>query len=127
MEIKKFEAYNYTGKDLNSINRSGVLRGIVNLLSESEKIFDYEILGTMYEPEKEILYINLIKETRPFSNVENDKVLKIDFSDLGIEIGQMPYDVEKDSEGEFIPERNLDTEQIKQMKTYKKDLKNYNL
>ena len=120
MKVKTFEAYNYRGKDLDSIDRAHLIEEI-NCQFESGKFCGYDINGLMYEPEKEILYIYLSKEPQV------NKVLKLDFSDLGIEIGQFPYDEELDEEGEFVPERNLDTDQIKQMKTFKKDLKNYNV
>jgi hypothetical protein len=56
-----------------------------------------------------------------------EKTIQLDFSDLGIEIGEMPWNDITEDYDDFIPEVSLDTDQTKQMKKYKKDIKNYNL
>jgi len=119
MEIKKFEAYNYRGKELDVINRKEFLAEVYSQF-ESGKFLGYDINGTAYESNDEVLYIYVDKDGV-------GKVIKLDFSDLGIEIGNQEWNEEKEDMDDFQPERNLDTTETKQIKSYKKDIKNYNI
>jgi len=127
MEIKKFEAYNYRGKDLDNIDRAHLIEEIRGQF-EDGKFCGYDINGSMYEPDKEQFYIYLTKEPNVGRTIDSiNKVLKLDFSDLGIEIGTQGWNDELEEMDEFVPERNLDTEQTKQIKNYKKDINKYNI
>lgn len=127
MKVKTFEAYNYRGKDLDNIDRAHLIEEIRGQF-EDGKFCGYDINGSMYEPDKELFYVYLTKELNVGRTIGPiNKVLKLDFSDLGIEIGTQEWNDELEEMDEFVPERNLDTDQIKQMKTFKKDLKNYNV
>ena len=121
MNIKKFEAYTYRGPAIDKIDRKGFLEEIFGQF-EDGKFIDYDINGTMYSPKEETLFIFLTK----LNGVAWDnKVVKLDFSDLGIEIGNI--DSEESEPEDFVPEINLDSEQTKQMKSYKNDIKKYNV
>jgi len=122
MNIKRFEAYSYRGPAIDKIDRKGFLEEIFGQF-ESGKFIGYDVNGTMYSTIDETLYIFLAKENG--KGGWDDKVVKLDFSDVGIEIGNI--DSEEPEPEDFVPEINLDTEQTKQMKNYKKDLKNYNV
>lgn len=124
MEVKKFEAYHYKGPTIDKIDRKKFLDEIYDLFSDGQFI-GYDINGTSYKPEEEVLYIYLAKKES--NGVFENRVIKLDFSDLGIEIGSQEWNEEKEEYDEFIPEINLDTEQIKQMKDFKRSTKNYNI
>lgn len=61
-------------------------------------------------------------------NIYSDsKIIKLDLSDLGIEIGNAEWNEDEEEFGDFIPEINLDSEMTKHVKLYKKDLGKYNV
>ena len=119
-EIKKFEAYTYRGKGLKS-NRKEILDEIIDIFPDS-KILDYEISGTMFETKNEILYLFLWKE-----NNNEEKILKLDLSDMGIEIGTMKYNEDEDEYEDFIPQIDLTSNTTKQIKNYKSDIQKFNV
>jgi hypothetical protein len=123
MEIKKFEAYNYKGKDLDSINREEFLTELYSMF-EGEKICGYDINGTSWYSEKEILFLHVDKKV---GEKYESKVIQLDFSDLGIEFGSLEWNDDTEDFEDFESEKNLDTEMSKQMKSYKKDIKSYNI
>ena len=118
-EIKKFEAYSYRGKGLKS-NRKEILDEIIDVFADS-KILDYEISGTMFEIKNEILYLFLWNENN------EEIILKLDLSDMGIEIGTMKYNEDKDEYEDFIPQIDLNSNITKQIKNYKSDIKKFNV
>ena len=124
MEIKKFEAYKYKGPALLKLKRKDILDAINDRLADGE-IFGYNINGTTFFLKDEILWIQITKQ----DDIGNwdDKIIKIDLSDVGIEIGSAEWDDEEEEYKEFIPEINLDTDITKQLKTFKKDIKKYNV
>ena len=118
MEVKKFEAYVYRGPKLENLNRKQFLDGLIDIFTDSN-FFGYTSNGTSFDTINEILYIYIDKDTA------DSKVIKLDLSDLGIEIGTQDWI--NDEPGEFHPEVNLDTETTKQMKTYRNDIKKFNI
>lgn len=124
MKIQKFEAYKYAyrGKGLKS-NREDFMQELIDNIGDGD-ILGYTIVGMEYIFNDEILYLELSDEK---NNSKTIKTIKLDLSDVGIEIGTRDYDPHKEEFEEFVPEVNLDTDQIKQMKSYKKSIKNYNL
>lgn len=125
MEIKRFEAYNYRGPEIDKIDRKKFLEELHGQFTAGNFI-GYEISGTMYHENEEVLYIYL-SEKRSKGIIYENKVIKLDFSDLGIEIGTQEWNEEKEEYEEFIPEISLNTDEIKQMKNFKSDTKKYNL
>lgn len=124
MEIKKFEAYNYSGPALKDMTRKAIIEELIDSLT-GEKFIGYEIGGSQYNLNDEVAWFFLDKEEN--GKVIDSKILKFDFSDLGIEIGTAKWNDDKEEFGDFIPDLNLDTEITKQMKNYKKDLGKYNV
>jgi hypothetical protein len=124
MEIKKFEAYTYNGKDFDTINRKEFIDEIIDVFADSE-ICGYDCVGTAFSPNDEILYLHMNKYHE--SKLPDFKVIKLDLSDMGIEFGTQDFDDEKEEMGEFVPEVNLDTDITKQVKNYKKSIGSYNL
>jgi len=127
MEIKKFEAYKYKyrGKGLD-VNRKEFLEEMWSFFEEGD-ILGYEIISTAYIESKEILMLFLNKQDANGEYTENEKVIQLDFSDMGIEIGTMKWNKELEDYEEFVPEANLDTQETKQIKNYKKDIRKYNI
>ena len=122
MEIKKFEAYTYRGPALMSVKKRDVIDAISDIIT-GEKMFGYDIDGTSTFDQKEELLLHLNKEV---NGKYFNKTIKLDVSDMGIEIGDAIYD--EDGEFiEFIPELNLDTDVTKQIKNLKKDMNKYNI
>lgn len=119
MEIKKFEAYNYRGIPLMSIDRKKFIEEFIDTFMD-QKMFGYKVVGMTNDTENEIIYIDIE------SNADS-KTIKLDFSDLGIEIGSREWNEDEEDMDEFVPEINLDTEITKQMKNYKKTINKYNL
>ena len=126
MEIKKFEAYKYgyRGKGLES-NRKEFIKEFVDMFTDQD-ILGWEITGTSYNLDEEKLWLTLAKKDKKGEYIDG-KSIQLDFSDMGIEIGEMPWNDETEDFDDFIPEISLDTEKTKQMKNFKKDTKNYNL
>jgi len=124
MEIKKFEAYSYKGKDFDTINRKEFIEEFVDVFIDS-KICGYECVGSTYLPNEEILCLHMNKYN--VSKHPDFKVIKLDLSDMGIEFGTQEFDDEKEEMGEFVPEVNLDTDITKQVKNFKKSIDKYNL
>jgi hypothetical protein len=124
MEVKKFEAYIYKGPTLKSINRKDFLREIMDIFTDV-KICDYESSGTMYDLDKEELYIFADKKVG--DKYVDYTTIKLDFSDMGIEFGSMEWDDEKEEHKEFVSEVNLDTDVTKQVKDFRKNLGKYNV
>jgi hypothetical protein len=124
MEIKKFEAYNYKGPTLKSVNRKQFIELLIDELTDA-KIGDYESNGTSYNLKDEILYLFMDKKVG--DKYVDDLVVSLDLSDLGIEIGMMEWDDDKEDFKEFVPEINLDSDVTKQLKRIKKDSKKFNL
>lgn len=120
-EIKKFEAYR--GKGLKA-NREDFLHEFMDIFTD-QKILGYEISGCMFSPNEEILYLILSEENYQYTGV--DRVIKLDLSDVGIEIGTMKFNEDEEEYEDFIPNINLDTEVTKQIKNYKKDIKKFNV
>jgi len=124
MEIKKFEALKYRGKDFDTITRNEFIEEFVDAFTDS-KICGYECVGSSYSPNDEILYLHMNK----FHDSKNPdfKVIKLDLSDMGIEFGTQEFDDEIEEMGEFVSEVNLDGEITKQVKNYKNDIRKYNI
>ena len=125
MEIKKFEAYAYRGPALLKLTRKNAIEGIIDNLADGQ-IYGYNINGSTYFNNDEILWIHLDKSDEKGKWID-DKIIKIDFSDVGIEIGNAKWNDDKEEFDEFIPELNLDTDITKQIKTLKKDMNKYNI
>lgn len=124
MKIVKFnEARNMP--NIKSLSRKNVIDGLIDMLSDQE-FFGYECVGTTFETRNEILYLHLSKKVGD-EYTDNDKVLKLDLSDIGIEIGIMPFNDETEEFDEFIPELNLDTKLTKPIRDYKGNIKKFNI
>jgi hypothetical protein len=123
MKIERFgEAYKYGyhGKGFKS-NRRQAIDEITDLFSEGD-ILGFEITGTEFHPNEEILYLYLDRtDGRQFKN--EDYCLKLDLSGMGIEIGKKPWNKAKDEPGNFIPEINLDSKQVAAIR----DIEKYNV
>lgn len=120
MEVKKFEALGSENNLLN-ITKIEFLKEIFELLSNSPKIFGYEIVSTYFNPKDETILINIDNK------IEDSSVIKLDVSDLGIEIGNVECDEETGDIIEFIPKSNLNTEITKNLKDQRKNIDKYNL
>lgn len=125
MEIKKFEAYTYKGPTLKSINRKKFVEQIIDILSGENKICDYETSGSMYDLNGEVLY--LFGDKKVGDKYVDNIVIKLDLSDMGIEIGSMEWSDDKEEFEDFIPEINLDSDITKQVKDYKTNIKKFNI
>jgi len=124
MEIKKFEAYNYSGLSLRKASRKIIIDELIDILTDA-KIYGYESNGITYNSKDEILWLHVDKKEN--GKYIDDLIIKLDLSDMGIEIGTAEWGDDKEEFGEFVPEVNLDTDITKQLKNYKKNIKNYNL
>jgi len=120
MDIKKFEAYTYKGKGLDTINRKEFLDTLRDIFTES--MFGYNNNGTYYDPELEELRIYLFND-----ETKEEKTIKLDFSDMGIEIGHPIWSEDDEEEEQFIPERNLDDDITQEYKKQKKDTNKFNV
>jgi len=120
MEIKKFEAYVYKGKPLLSINRKEFIEELVDMLTD-QKICGYEVVGASINDDDNI-YLEVTNE-----NLKDNKVIKLDLSDIGIEIGTRGWNEDEEDFEEFVPEVNLDTDSIKKMKSYKSTINKFNV
>jgi len=118
MEIKKFEAYR--GPDLMNLNRDKFINELIDLFTDCE-IFGYTSNGTSYTTDEEILIVYLTKEVKPGKFV--NKAVKLDLSNLGIEIGTQEFDDEKEDFNDFIPEINLDTPYAHKVKEFSEPLR----
>ena len=78
---------------------------------------------TTYFPKDEILWLHI--EKREGNN--DYKIIKLDLSDLGIEIGNAEWNEDSDDFDEFQPELNLDTDITKRIKAYKNTLGKFNI
>lgn len=124
MEIKKFEAYTYRGPEIGKLNRKNFIDEFIDTFT-GQKLFGYEVGGTSYYPNKEILWLHIDKQVG--GKVSDDKIIKLDLSDLGIEIGTAKWNDDKDEFYEFQPELNLDTDITKRIKAYKNTLGKFNI
>lgn len=124
MEIKKFEAYTYRGPGLMNMNREQIIEQIIDNLTDA-KIGDYECNGTSYYSATGELWLHCDKKVG--DKYVDFKIIKLDMSDMGIEIGTAEWNDDEEEYEDFIPEVNLDTDMTKQIKSYKKDIKGYNL
>ena len=122
MEIKKFEAYNYRGPAIGKLDRKIFIDNLIDIFTD-QKIFGYEIDSTTYFPKDEILWLHI--EKREGNN--DYKIIKLDLSDLGIEIGNAEWNEDSDDFDEFQPELNLDTDITKRIKAYKNTLGKFNI
>jgi len=125
MEIKKFEAYTYKGPTLKNAGRKKVLEHIIDIIGDENQICEYETNSIMYSLVDETLF--LMADKKEGDKYVDSTVIKLDFSDMGIEIGNMEWNDDKEEFEDFIPEVNLDTDITKQLKDYKKNIKNYNV
>lgn len=122
MEIQKFEAYKYKGKPLMSIDRKSFISELIDSFMD-QKLFGYEVTGMSNDIEDEIIYIDIEN-----GSTGDYKTIKLDFSDLGIEIGTRDFDEEKEDMGDFVPQINLDTPYAKKVKDFSNPLrKEYNI
>jgi hypothetical protein len=119
MEIKKFEAYRYRGKGLNS-NRIEFIQEFIDIFTD-EQILGLDVTGSEFHINDEILYLECSDKN------SESYTIKLDLSDMGIEIGTREWNDDKEEFDEFILEVNLDTDTTKQIKSYKKSIKNYNI
>jgi hypothetical protein len=124
MNIKKFEAYNYKGPELKNINRSKFIEELIDALTD-QNIAGYTVGGSTYFPNDEVIWLHVDKENG--GKFSDDKIIKLDLSDLGIEIGNAEWNDDKEEFDDFVPELNLDTDIIKQVKDYKQSIKKYNV
>jgi hypothetical protein len=123
MEIQKFEAYTYKGPTLLKLTRKEVIEQLIDNLTNGN-FGGYECNGSSYNINEEwvMLYLDKIVDGKSVDY----KALKLDFSDMGIEIGKTTWDDKTEEDG-FIPEINLDTDSIKKMKSYKTTLNKFNI
>jgi len=124
MEIKKFEAYNYRGPALKDLTRAKFIEELTDIFTD-QKLFGYVVNGSTYYPKEEVLWLHVDKEEN--GKYTDSKIIKLDLSDLGIEIGAAEWSDDDEEFGEFQIEVNLDTDTIRQIKTYKKDITKYNV
>jgi hypothetical protein len=124
MEIQKFEAYKYKGPTLKNANRRDFIEAFADIFT-GRKICDYEIGGTTCYLQDEILWLHVDKEEN--GKYTDSVIIKLDLSDVGIEIGNATWDDDEEEFNEFIPEINLDTDATKQMKNYKQGIGKYNV
>lgn len=122
MEIKKFEAYQYgyRGSGIKS-DRKEFIREMIDCFVDSN-LLGFSVTGTEYHPNDEILYLDLFNE-----NTKEESCIKLDLSDLGIEIGKRKFDENTEEMGDFQVISNLDTDSIKHIKDYKKTKNKYNV
>jgi len=125
MEIQKFEAYQYRGKKLDVINRKEFINELNDVFTS--EMFGYNNNGTTYHPNTETLDIYLHDD-----KTGEDKTIRLDLSDMGIEIGHTDWYDEDEQEddgdlGVFVPERNLDLSITKAYKSQKKDMNKFNI
>jgi len=125
MEIQKFEAYKYRGKKLDVINRKEFINEISDIFAS--EMFGYNNNGTSYYPDLETLNIYLHND-----ETGEDRTIKLDLSDMGIEIGHTDWYDEEEAEnhddlGVFVPERNLDLPITKAYKSQKGDMNKFNI
>ena len=104
MEIQKFEAYR--GPDIMNLDRNKVIEEIIDLFTDCE-LFGYKSNGTTFYTDEEVLIVYLNKEVKRGKFIE--KALKLDLSNLGIEIGTQEFDGDTEEFKDFVPEVNLDT------------------
>ena len=118
MKIERFNEaykYGYRGKGLKS-NRKQVLEEIIDVFSEGD-LLGFEISGTEYHPNEETLYITMSKM---INDEYEECCLKLDLSGMGIEIGKKPWNEETEEPEDFIPEINLDSENVRTALNIKK-------
>lgn len=119
MEIKKFEAIKYRGPELKNLKRKDFIEQLSETLIDGN-FFGYVVNGTTYFSDDEILWLHADKEN------SDGKIIKLDLSNLGIEIGTAEWNESEEEFGEFIPEVNLGIV-TKDIKDFKKDIKKYNV
>lgn len=110
MKIQKFNEA-YRGKGIDS-NRQEIIREIVDCFIDQE-LLGYEVNGTEYQPNDEILYLEIGDKNDYFS-------LKLDLSGMGIEIVKREWDEDKE---EFYTVRtinNLDSKSAISAKNIRK-------
>lgn len=110
MKIQKFNEA-YRGKGLNS-DRKEVISEIIDTFTDAE-LLGYEVTGTEYHPNDEILYLEIGDQNNYFS-------LKLDFSGMGIEIVKREWDDDKEEFYEVEVIKNLDSKSSKSAKNIKK-------
>ena len=115
MEIQKFEAYSYKGKPLMSIDRKSFISELIDSFMD-QKLFGYEVNGMSNDTENEIIYIDMDNYS-----TGDYKTIKLDFSDLGIEIGTRDWN--EDDVADFVPQINLDTPYAKKVKDFSTPLR----
>lgn len=123
MEIKKFEALSYKQKTLTTINRKDFISLLRDYLTDF-KVLGYECSGTSYDDEVLLLHVDKFSTNQSGINKHLDsKVIRLDFSEMGIEIGSM----NSEDDDIFIPQVSLDDqtniELRKELKDKAKDLK----
>lgn len=124
MEIKKFEAYTYRGPVISKLDRNTFIENLIDTFTD-QKLFDYEVTSTTYFPKDEILWLHIDKEIG--GKYSDAKIIKLDLSDLGIEIGTAEWNDDEDDFDDFQPELNLDTDITKRIKAYKNTLGKFNI
>jgi hypothetical protein len=125
MNIKTFEAYKYRGPELNKLHREKFIEELNDAFTDS-KLFGYTVNGSTYFNRDEILWLHIDKDEDDGS-YSDSKIIKLDLSDLGIEIGNAEWNDDTEEYDEFIPELNLDTDITKQIKKYKQDIHKFNV
>ena len=130
MEIQKFEAYTYKGPDLDKISRQEFIDEIWSDVFQDQKICGYEVSSVSYDPRSEEIFLLVDKINNPITT-GLQKVIKLDVSDMGIEIGTIEWDDKKEEYKDFIPEISLDDDIHKDLsknaKTLRRDIKKYNI
>ena len=122
MNIKKFEAYKYRGPELTKVSRKQFIEEFVDLFID-QKICEYEVNGASYYPDNGELLLHCdIKDSN--GKYVDFKMIKLDISDMGIEIGMAEWNDDKEEFDDFIPEVNLDTDITKQVREYRQNIKN---
>jgi len=119
MKIKKFN------ENIENMRRKDIIDEILSKFEEGT-FLNHDINGISFDRNNEILYIHIDKKDKN-GNYSNFKVVKLDLSDIGIEIGKQEWNDDKEDFEEFIPLINLDTNYTKQAKEFKKEIKNYNI
>jgi len=128
MEIQKFEAYvyKYKGPGLDKITRKEFIEEIWADAFQNLKICGYEVSSVSYDSRSEEIFLLVDNIDNPITTGPQ-KVIKLDVSDMGIEIGTQEWDEDEEDYKSFIPEISLDSNTTKQIKSYKKDINNFNV
>lgn len=120
MKIERFNEaykYGYRGKGLKA-NRKEVIQEFIDIFQDAD-FLGYEIVGTVYYPNEETLYLPLDRKVKDSYSNEG-YCAKLDLSGMGIELGKMKWNENKEEYDPFIPESNLDSENVKTVRNIKK-------